>query len=543
MTDPMEPPVDSGTGTGAGPSDQPPPVSAAAGHAALGDGGEEFDLSGVGRNWIWSTLPTLVSMAVNIFLLAFSIRKLGSTQYGAVVTIGAATGLLTLFSGALRYGVTRFGAGAEDVRNQGAVASADTSARDAITASHSIFIAGAATLVLAAAGLGWLVPVDLHFHGTLALETYIATIMFVAAAAMSVAVSAYAGVLGSRERFATLAKIAMASIALQAILTVLLAGPYRIIGLALTALLSALARALVYYLLGRKQMPWLLLRPRRPQRSVLAAVLRYAGGLVVLSATSTISSSSDAFVIGALRGSAAVTVFRIGITAPSSIVGLLYSTFSVAFPRLVRSGTGLQQEDAVGWLGRVVGWITGSAFAGLCLLGAGLVRLLLGRSSAQATEVLWICAAALAVDVSYHGVVQVIFARGEQGSLAKYSWIELTFNLAATYVLVRLYGPVGSAWTLAATIVVTDIVGFPIIMRGRWGSPPGRFVLTHGVLQSVAAAALTLGLGIVPMLVVKGLAPDIALVAAIEVVVLTSGYLLLGPPERKRLAALVSHRL
>jgi O-antigen/teichoic acid export membrane protein len=519
-----------------------PPIGAGVDAGSGGAGGEEFDLSGVGRNWIWSTAPTLVSTAVNIFLLAFSIRKLGATQYGAVVTIGAATGLLTLFSGALRYGVTRVGAAADDVRDQGAAASADTSAREAVAASHSIFVVGAGVLVLAAAGLGWLVPVDLHFHGTLALETYLAAIMFVSAAAMSVAVSAYAGVLGSRERFATLAKIALGSIALQAILTVLLAGPYRIIGLALTSLLSAVARAVVYYVLGRAQMPWLHLRPRLPRRPVVAAVLRYAGGLVVLSATATISSSSDAFVIGALRGSAAVTVFRIGITAPSSVVGLLYSSFGVVFPRLVRSGTGLAQEEAVGWLGRVVGWITGSVFAGLCLLGAGLVHLLLGRPSVQATEVLWICAAALAVDVAYHGAVQVIFARGEQGNLAKYSWIELTFNLAATYVLVRLYGPVGSAWTLAATIVVTDLVGFPIIMRGRWGTPPGRFVLTHGVLQSVVAAALTLGLGVVPMLVVKGLVPDIAVVAGIEAVVLTSGYVLLGPADRARLVALVSDR-
>lgn len=500
---------------------------------------DEFDLSGVGRNWMWSTAPTLVSTAVNVFLLAFSIRKLGATQYGAVVTIGAATGLLTLFSGALRYGVTRFGAGADDVRDQHAAASSDTSARDAIVASHSIFVAGAGALVLAAAGLGWLVPVDLHMHGTLAVETYVATIMFVSAAAITVAVSAYAAVLSSRERFASLAKISLASIGLQTVLTVALAGPYRIIGLALTALLSAVARACVYYLLGRAQMPWLKLRPHRPERAVVSAILRYAGGLVVLSATSTISSSSDAFVIGALRGGAAVTAFRIGITAPSSVVGLLYSTFGVVFPRLVQSGSGLAQEEAVGWLGRVVGWITGTVFAGIGLLGAGLVHLLLGHSSARATEVLWICTVALAVDVSYHGAVQVIFARGEQGNLAKYSWIELTFNLVATYVLVRLYGPVGSAWTLAATIVVTDLVGFPIIMRGRWGTPPGRFVLTHGVAQSVAAAALTLGLGVVPVLAVKGLAPDIGLVAAVEAIVLGCGYALLARPDRTRLVRLV----
>ena len=127
-------------------------------------------------------------------------------------------------------------------------------------------------------------------------------------------------------------------------------------------------------------------------------------------------------------------------------------------------------------MGSVIGWSSGAIFACLCLAGPDLVRLLLGRTDLQATHVLWICAAALCVDVSYHGVVQVIFARGQAGFLAKYTWIELTVNLSATVVGVELYGPVGSALALAITILVTDIIGFPIIMRGRWGCPVGRFV-------------------------------------------------------------------
>ena len=69
-----------------------------------------MNLSGTGRNFLWSTVPTFVTMFGSVFLLSFSIRRLGRVEYGAAITIGAATSILLLFSGALRYAVVRSGA-------------------------------------------------------------------------------------------------------------------------------------------------------------------------------------------------------------------------------------------------------------------------------------------------------------------------------------------------------------------------------------------------------------------------------------------------
>jgi O-antigen/teichoic acid export membrane protein len=476
----------------------------------------------------------VVGLIASVFVLSFSIRRLGPRDYGAVVAITSAVTILTLFSGAIRYAVVRSGARFTDLSTKGSTM-LDPEERAAVRAAHALFIAAAVVIFLLTVGLGWLIPLDLHLHGQLALQVYIASLIFVASAAIGFAFTAYAGVLTGREQFGRLAQIALVGLAVQVVGTVLLAGPLKIIGLALAALISSAVQQVAIYALGRRRVPWLNLVPRRPPRSVAVTVLRYAAGLAVLSATSTICSASDAFIIGAVSGGAAVTTFRIGSIVPTNLVTLLYRTFAVLFPRLARSQSPREQEEAVGWTGCVVGWSTGVAFACLGLLGADIVRLLLGRPDWRAEEVLWISAAALAVDASYHGVVQVVFARGEQGFLAKYSWIELTFNLAATYIFVRLQGPVGSAWALAATIVVTDIVGFPFIMRGHWGSPAGRFVLTHGVLQSFVAGALVISLGILPIMVTHGLGTHLAIAAADGALVLFIGISVLGAPARQRL--------
>jgi O-antigen/teichoic acid export membrane protein len=512
-----------------------PPVNPAEGSDT--DDVRKLDLSGSGRHFVWNILPTVVSTLTSMFLLAFSVRRLGAAAYGGVVTIGSSIAILTLFTGAIRYAVVRAGARFSDRANDGS-SSPTTNEMEAVRAAHALFVGAAVATFGVAAALGWLLPLDLHMHGAMARQVYLAALIFVAASCLGIATTAYSGVLTGNEQFRALAQIGLVTLAVQVVGTLLLVGRLHIIGLALAALASAFVQSVSTYVISRRRVPWLHILPHPPRRSATASVLRYAIGLAILSATSTICTSSDAFIIGAVSGSAAVTVFRIGAAAPTTLASLLYSSFGVLFPRLARSTNPSQQEEAVGWTGKMVGWLTGSAFSGLCLLGADLVDVLLGHSDWQATQVVWICSAALAVDVSYHGVVQVIFARGQQGMMAKYSWIELSVNLAATYVFVRLYGPVGSAWALAGTIVVTDLIGFPIIMRRRWGSPAGRFVVKHGLAQSVMSGALVAGVGVVPLLMTRGILLHIAIVSVAELVTLGIGILLVGSPGRVRLLTL-----
>jgi O-antigen/teichoic acid export membrane protein len=155
---------------------------------------------------------------------------------------------------------------------------------------------------------------------------------------------------------------------------------------------------------------------------------------------------------------------------------------------------------------------------------------------------MWICAAALCLDVSYHGVVQVVFARGQQSLMAKYTWIELILNLSVTVIGVKLYGPLGSALALAITVVATDIIGFPIIMRGRWGSPAGRFVLSHGVLQSVAGGAIVVAIGVIPVMSTTGLLPHAAFAIAGLIVSIAIGFVMLGKVGRSRTLSFFANR-
>ena len=99
-----------------------------------------------------------------------------------------------------------------------------------------MFVFAAATLVITGAAFGWLIPVDLGLHGSEALKVYVAGIISVTGAALNLAATAYGGVLTSQEQYGVVARIGLLGFATQAALTLLLAGPLHVIGLALASL-------------------------------------------------------------------------------------------------------------------------------------------------------------------------------------------------------------------------------------------------------------------------------------------------------------------
>jgi O-antigen/teichoic acid export membrane protein len=497
-----------------------------------------MDLAGSGRNFLWTAVPTGLTLISGIFLLSFSIRIVGRTEYGAMVAIASATSILTLFSFGLRFSVVRSAARASSLGknlDEGPEA-------PSIRAAHTLFVVGSLALLLAGAGLGWLIPLDLGMHGTLAFHVYLASIIAISGSSLTLAVTAFSGIVTSQEQFRLGAIVGISGSALQVALTVALARPLHILGLAIALFGSSLLQSVMFAHFGRRKAPWLGLRPRFQKATVVMPVLRYASGIALLSATSTICAASDAFVLGAFGGGAFITTFRVGSIAPLSLVGIMYLSFGVLFPRLVRNPDRKVQEEGIGWLGRIIGWTSGAVFGCLCLAGSDLVRVLYGRSNMESVHVMWICAAALCVDVSYHGVVQTMFARGQQGILAKYTWIELILNLSATIVGVKFFGPLGSALALAITIFVTDIVGFPIIARGRWGSLPGRFVLSHGVVQSAAGGLIAVGIGIVPILMTSGIFFHLLITMFALIVSVGSGFAFLNTAGRSRVFDLFMSR-
>lgn len=506
----------------------------------------QLELRGTGRNLFWAVLSPLVLTASSFFLLSYNIRQLGASEYGAIITINSLTAILTLFSSGLRYAVQHFDATA--------TAGLETDEHIGVRATHSVFCAGGLMLIFVAITLGWVVNLDLGIHGAEAANVYLTSVLLVASAAILVATSTYAGLLTSREQFGTLARVAIAGFIVQVSLTVTLVPIMGIIGLAIAALGGSLVQAIQLCLASRKIASWMPIVPELTLHGMLRPITRYSGGIIILSFTSVVSSASDAFIIGAARGGVAVSLFRVGSTAPIALTQLMYTSLASLFPRLVRSPTWAAQEEGIAWLGSVVGWASGIAFGSVALLAPDIVKILLGHSSFVAVHVLWVTTGALAVDVSYHGVVQVIFARGYQGRLAKFTWVELAINLAATTAFVIEFGAFGSALALAVTIFAMDIIGFPLMMRtGRrlrpgahariapaWGSPAGRFVLQHGVLQTGLAASGMFLLCDLPIRVSSGLVYHIGITVAGAIATTVVGYILLGSDGRRRLRTLLS---
>lgn len=81
---------------------------------------------------------------------------------------------------------------------------------------------------------------------------------------------------------------------------------------------------------------------------------------------------------------------------------------------------------------------------------------------------------------------------------------------------------------------MTDVIDFPIIVRNNWGSPPGRFVWSNGVLWSVTSATVVVALGVVPILRTNGLIPHHRFASVVLLASFAIGFGILGSLGRFR---------
>ena len=248
-----------------------PDASGSVDHAAS----PTMDLSGTGKSFMWFSIPTVITMLGQVFLVAFSVRTIGSTEYGGVVTIVSAVAVLTLASGALRYAVVRTGAGKVRATTNGTENALDSI--DSILAAHSVFAISAVALVIIGAALGWVIPLDVGARGTEASRLYVSAVLFACSSAILFAVGAYSGVLTSKEKFGTVARVSLIGFGVQAGMTILLANSLLSIGLGLAALGGALTQAGLLIHHAKRLAPWLRVLPVKPAWPTLAPVLRYGG--------------------------------------------------------------------------------------------------------------------------------------------------------------------------------------------------------------------------------------------------------------------------
>jgi len=443
----------------------------------------------MGRAVAWTILGFVVSGLGTLIGLGYALRRVGTFDFGVFTLASSVVTLLV---------VVNFGLGTsaiQAVARQAAAASDEDrdSARADAQASHSVLAALGLLVTLGGVAFAYLVPVMIKIPRSQLSRVIVMAVLVGAATGLAVATSALPGAARGLRSFRTASLAAIAGVGFQLVLLVTLLGHFGLVALGVAELGGVLLERVVLAAWIHRRLPWFRIRPSRFDRAAVWRTAAVALPLVVLAIDTQIVAASDAVVVGAVVGAAAIAIYRVGSIAPSQAIQALFRGGDVAFPSLVD----LHEADqmvTVQFLTRLWSYVAGVGFTLLVLFRREAVVALLGHHNSTAELVLVLFSVTFAIDAIPHSMVLLLVARGRQRLLAALAPVEIVVNVSLTILFVERWGASGAAWAALVSYPLLDLVLFPLVARKEF-TPSVILLLGQGlgamVVGSITCVAAT----------------------------------------------------
>ncbi len=236
----------------------------------------------------------------------------------------------------------------------------------------------------------------------------------------------------------------------------------------------------------RRHEPWFHRLPGPVRWADIRRTASFAAPLLVLSVAGQVISATDLAVVGAVASATAVGLYRAGSIVPSQAISLLFTGYDTVYPHLAGTTDSDGQEGATRFLTRVAAFIAGAMFATVIVLRVDVVMVVMGHPSALAESVLVVFCCIWLANVPVHGLNLLLIARGRQNVFIWLVGVEATANFVLTIVFAILMGPIGAAYATLVTIVASNVIVFPHIVRHELSNGTAR----QTVLEALVAIAI-----------------------------------------------------
>ena len=423
-------------------------------------------VTGLGRSAVWRYVALGASTIEGVVIAAVALRRLGTSGYGAFALAATTVGLLGTIDFGLSLTIMR--AVAQDTEKfpkpRGLRARADVAAANSVYA-----LCGIATLAVTGLIVLWL-PLLTKSTQVGSGEDRLTILLVGLAIAIYLGTAAFDGIPAGRKRFAVPAFAGAAGAVANVVFVVLTIKDLHLVALGAGQLLgSVITRVIGGIWIHRHNL--VQFAPVKPRRADLRRVALFTLPLLVLSIGGQLIAATDLLVIGALSTAAAVAFYRVGSLAPNQLIAVVYTGFDAIFPSLSASPSPEEQEATVVFLTRVISYCAGVAFAEVVMLRSDFVALIVGHPDHLAATVLILFSAVWVANVPVHGLALLLIARGRQRAFIPLVAAEAVANVALTIAFVYAFGPVGAAVATLVTIVISNDVLLPLIVRHSSTSP------------------------------------------------------------------------
>ena len=415
-------------------------------------------------------LVTGTELLIGIFMLPFNVAHLGQSAYGLWILVASITVYFSMLD--LGYGVAQVRFTAK-YRAQGDVNALNEIASTMFCTFSAVGLLAFIVAVAIALNLQNVFPLTAD-----QLRTGRIVFLFISAyVALGFPFSVFGGIVNGFQRqylngavaFITAIVVALVNVA------VLLAGyglPELVAATTGVRILSYLAYAMNAY----RVFPELRIRPRFFSRDRLREVTGFSVFILIIDLANKLNYSTDAIVIGAFLGTAAVAVWAVAQRLIEIVQRITDQLNGVLFPVVVDSST----VDRVDKLQKIL--IQGMRLSlamvvplatVLGLTARPLVMMWVGPNFEGSINVIYILCIVVALRVGNATSTVILKGSGLHKILALSNLSMAGSNLVLSVVLVRWYGLIGVAiGTLIPMVVFSTFVVFPAACRrvqlSRW---------------------------------------------------------------------------
>ena len=459
---------------------------------------EMLQVSGLGRNTAWLYFNAGASALGGLYLLGFSFRHLGASDYGLYALVAA---VLAVF-GTVDFGLRLFVIRATARDSESFSKEERALARRDVAAAHNTY-AMWGLIVLAASAIGMVAVATSHPPSLAGKQVPILVLLVGLSVALTLGTASFAGIPAGRRQFHVPAIAGLAGTGAKIAIVVATIDHLNLVALGAGSLGGVLISQGYCAWWVRRHEPWFQHLPRPVDWAEIRRVASFAAPLLVISVAGQVISATDLIVVGAVATTAAAGLYRAGSIVPSQVTTLLFAGYDTVYPHLAGTTDLDGQENATRFLSRVAAFVAGTVFAIVIVLRVDVVMVVTGRPDALAESVLVVFSCIWLANVPVHGLSLLLIARGRQNVFVWLVGVEAAANIALSIVFAVVIGPIGAAYATLVTIVMSNVFVFPILVRHDLSKGTARRTVLEA-LTAIAVGGVTAFLATSPIL---GLGP------------------------------------
>ena len=409
---------------------------------------------------ILSYLQTAASVLVGLFYMPVMIRQLGTSEFGLYNTVASTISMLSILSLGFNSGYIRYYARYKKEENH-----------EAINKLNGIFllIFIVIGLVTLACGLFLMEHLELVFRDGLTMEEYaiarILMLLLTINLAVSFPMSVFQNIISAHERFVFLKLLGIIKTVLGPMLTLplLLMGFRSIAMVSMTVVVSLMTDVgyLFYVKVILKEKFWF----HHFEKGLLRSLFVFTVFVALNTIIDQINWNVDRILLGRFKGTDAVAVYVVGYTLYNYYMTISLAISGVFSPRIHKIYNDFKEQpaelsnrftDLFIRVGRIQFLILGLIASGIVFFGRSFIRFWAGEGFEDAYLVALLLVIPASVALIQNVGIEVQRAENKHKFRSIVYTIMALINLLLSWFLCQKYGPVGSAFGTAVSLIVAN---------------------------------------------------------------------------------------